>query len=287
MKNKTTKAGSNPAITAACLLPLDADGFTRILDTLTGETPEQFAGALAGRQIESARRQAWCEITEAAGDQTKHAEVMAQRKLTGLLDDLLPAILRRNESVAAEISQSEFLNYLREDAQPLESEHAKLKARDLRMNSRGEIPSSDLIDDEIRFIKRHLEEGSWKQVSLDFRDAKFEEGLRQLRDRGQYHGELTKEAAEKRIAELKTQQGQLDSKLAEMLSSDEIHRLEEIDAKLAGIRSGIASEQEKAEGLKAQAVAANAELNVRIETARIIGQAIIQAHQIQTTATAA
>ena len=139
MKNKTTKAGSNPAITAACLLPLDADGFNRILDTLTGETPEQFAGALAGRQIESARRQAWCEITEAAGDQTNHAEVSAQRKLTGLLDDLLLAILRRNESVAAEISQSEFLNYLREDAQPLESEHAKLKARDLRMNSSGAV----------------------------------------------------------------------------------------------------------------------------------------------------
>lgn len=287
MKNKTTKAGITPAITAACLLPLDADGFNRILDTLTGETPEQFTGALAGRQIESARRKAWCEITEAAGDQTKHAEVNAQRKLTGILDDLLPAILRRNDAAAAEISQREFRSYLKEDAQPLESELAQLKARDLRMNSRGEMPSSDLMDDEIRFIRTHLEEGSWKRTSLDNRDAEFEEGLRQLSEAGKYHGELTKDAAEKRIEELKTQQSQLDSKLAEMLSSDEIHRLEEIGPKLAAIRRGIASEQEKADGLKAQADTATSELNVRIETARIIGQAIIQAHQIQTTATAA
>jgi hypothetical protein len=288
MKKNTTKAGSTSANPTAFLLPLDADGFTRILETINGETPDDFTNKQASRRIEAAHRRAWCEVTEAAAaNPAKLAEVTAQRKLSSVLDDLMPAIALRNQTVADATEQRGFLSYLKDEAEPIETEAATLKARDARINSQGEMPNVESMRDEINRIEYYLAHGAWKTTSLDFREAEFEKGLSNLLAEGKYIGELSKDAAEQRLKDLAAQIEETQFKVENHLDSRELHRLNELETKLTPIREEIAAAQDKASTMEAAAAAATADLKVRIEAAGIIGRAIIQACHIQTDTAAA
>lgn len=294
MKKKPTKTGSTSANLTALLLPLDAGGFTRILETIAGESPEEFTGKLPGRRIESAHRLAWCEVAEAtegmqpaAANHAKLAEVTAQRKLTAILDGLIPAIAQRNQSAAAAAEQVGFLSYLKDDAEDIEAEAATLKARDARINPQGEMPNLGHMENEIGWLEDYLERGPWKNTSLDFRDAEFETGLRNMSKAGRYTGEPTKEAAEQRIADLTVQVEEANSMIHNMLDLHELHRLNELESKLAPIRAEITAAADKAATLQEVADVATTDLEVKIEAAAIIARAIIQACQIQGGSTTA
>lgn len=289
MKKKSTQTGSASANSTALLLPLDADGFTSILETIAGETPKDFTSKQSDRRIEAAHRLAWCEVTEAtekiqpSADTANHvklAEASAQRKLTAILDGLMPAIALRNQTAAAASEQLGLLCHLKENAEPIETEAATLKSRDAR-DWRGEAPITETMEDEISRLEDYLNDGDWKASRYDRADAEFKAGLRVLIEQGYYTGKPTKDAVVQRIADLTAQVKEVNSKINNMLDSYEMLRLNELESKLLPIRAEITAAEGKASAMVAAAEAAAVELKVKTDAAAIIASAIIHACHIQ------
>lgn len=288
----TTKSNTTGIISThppAFLLPMDAEGFTRLLETIAGETPEIFTDKLSERRIESAHRRAWCEVTEASekfqpsAEGSNHAQlahVSAQRKLTGILEGLIPAIVLRNQKVATAAEPSTHLRHLKENAEPIETEIAELKARDVR-DEQGDIPNTEPLAYEIDLLENYLDNGEWKDKGYELADVEFEAGLRKLIGKGEYTGEPTKEAVMQRIADLTKQNEEANSKIKNMLRSSEIYRLKELETKLLPIQAEITAAEDSAATMVAEAEASALELKVKLNSAAIIATAIIQACHIK------
>lgn len=289
MKKKSNTTGTTSANPSALLLRPDADEFTSILETIAGESPEDFTSKLSTRRIEAAHRLAWCEVKEAeldildscpaTNDQT--ALVLVQRKLSAILDDLAPAIALRNQTVAAASEPIRLLADLKKNVESIEKEIAPLKLRDAR-NSRGEPINADSAEYELAEIENYLEYGEWKSFSKkDRSDYEFKEGLLQMNRRGLYNGKPTKKGLDQRVVDLKAEIDEVNRKVAKMLSPQEAEHLHELETKLPSIRAELAATDDKATPLMAEAERATVELQLELEASAIIACAIIQAYHIK------
>ncbi len=289
MKNETTTAGTTPAETTALLLPLDVEGFTAILEQVTTESPEDFAANMTVRRIESAHRRAWCEVMEASEkfqpitgttNPAKLAEVSAQRKLSNIFDGLMPAVETHNRMVAAAAEQNATLDQLKKETEAMESELSTLKFRDTR-NFRGEMPSTENLEEEIADLEHYLNNGDWKERRHDRMEAVFNEEMQWRISKGTYSGEPTRSGVLKHIAGLKVQVEEVNEKISNRLNFEEIERLTELETKLPPIREGVTAAEEDATSMIAELQTSNMELKVKADAAAIIARAIIQACHIE------
>jgi arsenate reductase-like glutaredoxin family protein len=228
---------------------------------------------------------AWCEVTEATaaaklrapGDGTirRDAEcslalASANRKLVPLIEGLSLRVASRAKSIAAEKRERETCGKI------AKHEFLELRARDIR-NPDGSLPPHDQLDKAAR-IERAL--GELSGVPLDFRADSAREKLTPLQADGTLDGELTIEAAAKRIKELEAEHLRIQEIIESGLSADEIIRLRSLAGEIAELERQAAEASRRADACQAQVMDKEQEIKAFAEAALIIVDAVITAHEI-------
>jgi hypothetical protein len=285
-KNSKPPAGNTTTTEVSFLgLPHHLGDFRQAvshLSTAAGNPDPAWAAAGAPRR---AHLIAWCEVTEAtaaaslraAGDGTirRDAEcslalASANRKLVPLIEGLSLRVASRAESVAAEMSERQTIGEI------AKHEFLELRARDIR-NPDGSLPPQDQLDKAAK-IERAL--GELVGVPLDNREEFISQKLAGFIADGTYEGELTREAAIKRVKELQAEHVRMQEIIDNGLSPDEIHRLRSLSGEIAELERQSAEAACRADACQAQVMEKEQEIKAFAETALIIIDAVITAHDI-------
>ena len=297
---KDTMQATGTGATNTYMFPITMEEVTARMNAFKATAPEAGGQKRKGWRVESARRDAWYEVTTAkarlarrqmeygadpAGEATgEHAlkseidlECMATCSRLGIIfDHVALAAEDRDNEIGDAPPVAAFMADMNEKAAALDQRIAELSARKVTV-LHGKITR---LGNELRYLVEVMMHGQWKKAAPADRPEMLAIELNRLASEGRYTGPVTEDAARARLEEIERELDTLNEAKRTALTDGEGRELAKAEMERAAIDAAILKAMPEFEKSAAIERAAVEKFEARFEASMIDAACVVEVHLI-------